>query len=131
MPIATRDDLFGGFQRRHREVPISGGRTVRIQNLTELERSRLIEAPRLNAADEAALRKARQEEPCRWLLACLVDGDGKRMFKAEDIPLLQQLDAADSRAIYVAAMEHVGSVPNVGDLEKNCGATNDGSSSSD
>jgi hypothetical protein len=129
--LSTREELLSSFQRRYREVPLPSGRTVRIRNLTELERGKLIEVPRLNAATDAERRKAVQEEPCRWIVACVVDSDGQRLFKASDIPDLQQLDAADTRAIYVAAQEHVGSIPSVEDLEKNCEATNDVCSSSD
>lgn len=129
--LATREDLLSSFQRRYREVPLPSGRTVRIRNLTELERGKLVEGPRLSAATDAERRKALQEEPVRWIVACVVDADGNRLFKTSDIPDLLQLDAADTRAIYVAAMDHLGTIPTVEDHEKNCEATNDGCSSSD
>lgn len=129
MNLSTREELLGSFQRRFRDVPLPDGRSVRIRNLSELERGRLIEAPRLNAPDDAARRKAIREEPSRWIIACVVGESGDPLFTKDDVPELMQLDSATSRAIYVAAQEHVGSIPAVEELEKNSDGTSGGSSS--
>lgn len=126
MPYVTRDELLGSFQRRYRDVPLSGGRVVRLQNLSEKERCR-IEAPRLAAKNDDERLKAMREEPCRWLIETLVDADGKRLFTKDDLADLLLLDSADTRALYVAAQEHCwgGTPESVEDHEKNSGAMSD------
>lgn len=111
--LATREDLLGTFERQFREIPLPppmSGKTVRIRNLNEAERS-AIEEPvvRAKTPDEAA--NAQLESPCRWFVMAVVDDVGKRLFRFTDIPSVKQMPASVTRAVYVAAQEFSGITP--------------------
>jgi hypothetical protein len=132
--MLTRDQILGAspFQPRFAEVDVPAlGGTVRIRNVSEGERGRM-EVRYHMATTDAAREQALREEPVRWIIQCVVNSEGLRLFTAKDVPELMALDAAVTRTIYQAIKEHCGvgpAAPTVEDHEKNSAATDDGSSS--
>lgn len=121
--LVTREELLGAFERRFKEIPLPPpltGKTVRIRNLNELERSQ-IEAPVVRAKDDVERAAAQLESPARWFAATVVDDEGKRLFRYDDIPQIKLMDASVTRAVYVAAQEFSGITPEqtVEEHEKN------------
>lgn len=96
----TKAELLATAGRRYTEVE-----GVRLQSLDELECSTL-EARWVNRYeknDEADLTMRRE-----LLCICIVDDEGERLFKSNEVDQLAGLDSALIRKLYVAAREHCG-----------------------
>lgn len=117
---ASRADFLSGPKRRYLDVPCpASGLVARIQSLSEAEMSALemAEFERDSITDELIRdedgRLVRREAAiadtrARMIIATLVDDDGKRIFADGDLDLVkEQLDSADSLALYAAIGEHL------------------------
>ncbi len=115
---ATRAEFLEGPQRRYLLFPCpASGRVARIQSLTEGElaafelagyqRDKITEEL-LRDEEGRLIRKEQSIEDTRALMiiACLVDGEGLRLFSDADLPLVKRFDAADSLALYEAIYAH-------------------------
>jgi hypothetical protein len=128
LPLATRDDLLGRFRRRYdfAVAPVMGKR-FRLQNLNELERSR-VENSILN--NKGRIRGDRLLQiKARWIQATAVDGDGNLFYSERDVPTIAGQDSQDVDALMEAIKRHVGiKDDDLEDMEKNSGRTSDGDS---
>lgn len=96
----TREDLLALAKRRY--VDNQG---FRIQSLTEFELSQL------QGMWQERYSKTKKLDPRmrRELIAvCLVDDEGKRLFKTEEADLLAEIDAKVTETLYRACREHNG-----------------------
>jgi len=98
--------LLAKCERRYREVPIGGGECCRIQSLTERERAD-IEFRLLNSKGSVDVRKL-PENKLRTLCACMVDGEGNRLFADNEWSQLEALDSGVIAKVYSACLEHIG-----------------------
>lgn len=108
MSLATRDTFLRPCQRRYVEValPIAGA-TVRIQSLTELERT-TFENSRFGR-DGRILPGRLEDSKARLICLCAVDADGKPLLKpGDERHIMDNMDSADSAFLYDACWEHVG-----------------------
>ena len=108
MATASREEFTRTLSGRRFAVltlPVSG-LTVRLQSLTERERSEFESLPfdDDNELDHDQLKAQGRE----LVVRVLVDDQGVRMFKDDDAHLLEDLDGADIAAIVTTAREHVG-----------------------
>lgn len=131
--LATRNSFLTGCKRRYGTHALSSGVVVRFQSLTEAEQSEhemevfqrdgtglLMRDDQGNLVrDEIAITQNR----CRLIVLTLVDEDGNRMLSNADIPQVELLDAADTRALYQAIQEHCGMLERR-DAKKNASSTN-------
>lgn len=107
---ANAADLLGS-KRRFDVVHVSG-RTVRIQSLSELEKSE-IDAAAIDYKKGAVKRQAAQLSRARLICACVVDGEGNRVFDTDDRTVRKvahEMDSRDSDQIYRACVSHVGGI---------------------
>lgn len=97
----TRAELLESASRRHIEV--SG---VRLQSLTELERSSLqsMWSERYEKTKKINIALSRAE----LLVASIVDPLGAPMFTSADYPIFGSLDAKSVDVWYLAARKHSG-----------------------
>jgi hypothetical protein len=106
--IANRESFFSGAacQRRYTtvNVPILGA--VRIQSLTELERS-TYEASRLDDSGQWD-RESGAAAKVKLIVLCCVDSEGNRLFIESDEPKLQQIDSLVSDRLFDRCMSHCG-----------------------
>lgn len=106
---ATADDLLATTGKRRFTdfiLPVCGAK-VRIRSLTTSE----IEQYQAAAVGEDGkrLRKDRMANAARrFIVLCVVDGDGNLVFKPTDIPRLGQMDGADCGSLYEACAKHCG-----------------------
>ena len=92
----TREALTAtAAARRYTEVPLPGGK-VRLQSLTELERQ------------QADLNGPPEQMTARYIVKCVVDKQGRRMFADEQIDEVLQLDAQITIQLDQAILQHVG-----------------------
>lgn len=129
--MKTRADFLSAITsgRRYAVVPLSGGE-VRIQSLTERERSRYDKgrfAPDGSWDTDAFVRARRL-----LIVLCVVDDNGKRILTEEDVEALGEGDAGDMNVLHEACVKHCGlerradvGEPNGNALTKN-GATDAG-----
>lgn len=105
--MLTRDQLFGSFARKYRDVPTAIG-TARIQNLNEDELCEF-QAGQLTADGKISDQYQRQKRR-RLVAMCLVDEAGKRILdKPGDITRLgPAADSAVITAIFLACLDHCG-----------------------
>lgn len=129
--MSIRDLILRPFELRYTEVEIPVlGTKVRIRNISEAERGR-IEALQAMARTEEDRVQAAREEPCRFIIACVVNEQGERLFTLKDLPQLMAQDSSITRPLFYGIREHCGTGPgakSVEDHEKNCEATGDDSS---
>jgi len=106
--FAGRERFLRGFKRRYQEVTLPDGEIVRIQNLSEAEKSR-VDTASIDYKKSKIVRKAAQLSRARLLVACIVDAAGARLFGDDDTETLAtELDSRDSQVIYAAILEWVG-----------------------
>jgi len=122
--VANREAFFSGAASKRRyavvQVPILGG--VRIQSLTELERS-TYEASRLDDAGQWS-RESGAAAKVKLIVLCCVDGDGNCLFIDSDIPKLQQIDSIVTDTLFSKCLTHCGfSEEDIEELAKNYEAT--------
>ena len=104
--LINRDALLGKTARRYDIVTLPGGDCVRIQSLTELEKSEY-ENSVISARGRAM--RSKMLIACRQLVVlCVVDGEGNRMLSSDDISAMSGLDGAVTAAIFTAARTHCG-----------------------
>ena len=108
MALATRETFLRPAQRRHREVTLpTTGETVRLQSLTELERT-TYENSRFGR-DGKLLPGRLEDGKARLICLCVVDADGKPLLKPGDERIiLENMDSADSAFLYDVCWDHVG-----------------------
>lgn len=116
MSLATRDQLLGGaLRRRFAEVAVQG-RGFRLRSLSAGEANR-ITCRHLAADDEDARAQALSSLPARYIVQCVVDADGNRIFSDTDVAkILEQWDASFTAEVAAACQKHCGATE---DAEKN------------
>lgn len=116
---ASRDTLLGAHKRRYRDFSMPDGQKVRIQSITERERSDWeshVKVKRGQVTRESLLLMR-----ARLIVRCLVDGGGNLLMRADDAHEILGWDSAVSNALFEACQEHCGiSEADVEGLEKNC-----------
>ena len=121
----TASELLAMTERTYREVP-SGGKTWRIQSLTEGERAQFETPFNMAAEDPKTYQRARP----RLLALCLVDAGGHRILSDAQAVELFKVNCAVTIPLYRACKEH--NAFDDGDLEekvKNSEETNAADSS--
>jgi hypothetical protein len=119
---ATREQLLAPTPRRYRDYVIDGLGKVRIQSLSELDRSN-IEKPNFTKKGEINIEKA-ADTKCRSIVVAVVDGNGSQLLNNNDIALLRAKDAKVVADLYAAVAEHCGlDKDRSEDHEKNSGPT--------
>jgi hypothetical protein len=125
--FVTRDMLLRPLVRRFKTVEVPEWGKFRIRSLTELERSKF----------EASIRDKKGQVSntklidlkCRLIVLCVVDGDGNQLLQNSDIDTLRNQDSKATNTLVDAIQSHCGITDDdMGDLEKNCEATDGGSS---
>ena len=118
--IANRVALLKLCDRRYIDVELDAGLTVRIQSLTEKEKS-AYETQLIAKSGRGIIHDRLQDATRRLIAICLVDEKNDRIFSNSDIDKIGELDSFVSSRIYDAAQEHCGF--NKNDIEttvKNC-----------
>lgn len=106
MSYAGQANLLGA-ERRYRDVETPVG-TVRIQSLSELEKSR-VDAAAIDYKRTQIKRDAAILSRARLICAVVVDEAGERVFKDEDVDrVAHEMDSKVADAIFRGAQEHVG-----------------------
>lgn len=117
----TANDLKKSATRRYHEfdVDISGDVTkVRIQSLSEKEKSDFETA--IDRARGKAKIDRTKDFKRRLITACVVDGDGSRVFGQSDVMSLESADGRLTSRIFNECIDHVGfTKDDVEELEKN------------
>lgn len=96
----TRDDfLKSSIQRRYGTVklPVSG-MEVRVQSLTELERTKYERAIWDSNGKRISARV--NDSKARLICLCLVDDDGRKLLDETDVDQVMALDAADTGFLF-------------------------------
>lgn len=109
--IVTRSAFLEAFRRRYDTMRLpASGQWVRFQSLSDAEMSayemaiwRRNEAGDLERDDEAVTQNR-----ARLIVACLVDGDGRRLLADEDVEAVAGRDSADTLALGSRLRLHVG-----------------------
>jgi len=105
--LATRDQLFAPAARRYATVVLpTSGLTVRVQSLTERERT-VFQAALITRSGETN-RERLLDAGRRLIVLCLVDGAGNRLLNDGDIQKLAEWDAADTQYLYAECGKHTG-----------------------
>tara|TARA_R110000824_G_scaffold11593_3_gene50812 strand:+ start:5450 stop:5848 length:399 start_codon:yes stop_codon:yes gene_type:complete len=118
--IANRTALLKLCERRYIDLELEGGLIVRIQSLSEKEKSSY-ETRLIAKSGRGVIRDRLQDATRRLIALCLVDEKNERIFSNADVDQIGELDSFVSSRIYDAAQEHCGF--NKGDIEdtvKNC-----------
>lgn len=112
VPFATRSAFLAAAKaspRRYTEatLPVLGTR-VRIQSLTEGEKSRYESATLKRGKDARIDFDKLRDARLRLILLVLVDEAGATLFTPTDLDALRDLDSADTSAIYNVAYPFCG-----------------------
>lgn len=91
--------------RRYTTVDLPTGGTLRLQSLTERERSGY-EAWMLNKKGDGADPKKLVEFKRKMVVLCAVDAEGKRLLNDSDMDAMAHMDSADIDAACTAARKH-------------------------
>ena len=119
-----RNTFLQPAKRRYADVSIKDFGNVRIQSLTERERSKL-EASQLDKNGRNDPRKAALFKS-RLIAAVVVDSDGNLLLTGGDLDAILSMDATVTAKIFDAAVEHCGfSTTDVEELAGNSEATDD------
>lgn len=130
MQVLTRAEFLGLKETEFQDVPLGGGRAVRVRTLSEKERSE----HELSVLDKEGnwSRKLASEQRVRLLARCLVNQDGSRMFGDNEYFLLREVLGKYAGLVYTAARKLNGfSDSDVEELEKNSDTAPAGDSPSD
>jgi hypothetical protein len=104
---ASRNDLLKLCQRRYAYVEVNDDLSVRIQSLSEKEKSDY--ETRLISKNGRGILKDRLADATRRLIVlCVVDEKGDRLFNENDLSVIAELDSFVSSRIYEACQEHCG-----------------------
>lgn len=102
----SKTELLTRCQRRFIDVSLPDAGVVKLQSLTELERSQL-ELRMFDKAGKVAVSKL-PEAKLRTLAACMVGEDQQRLFTDAEWGDLQSLDSGIIAVIYSACLKHIG-----------------------
>jgi len=128
--IVSREDFRKYAERRYITESIPEFGDIRIRSLTERERSGL-EASQLTEEGSWS-REDSVHMRVRWIVLCVVDQEGERIFTDRDTPWLEQIDSAITNVLFDACRRHVGiSDQDVESLLKNSETTEGDDSRSD
>lgn len=120
--FASRSTFLSGLKRRYASIdlPVSG-LTVRYQSLSEAEQSAYEMATWTRNDDGTLVRndEAVGRNRSRLIVLCVVDEGGNRMLTDADLPQVDLLDGADTRALYQVLQEHCGMI----EVEKKKGSS--------
>lgn len=95
-----RHKIFAAKHRRYADVDVHGFGTIRVQSLSEKERSSLEVAA---GQDPASLRS-------RMIAAAIVDQDGNRVFSDAEVDQIGEVDFRVTLALADAVAEHCGGI---------------------
>lgn len=98
--MSIRDAILSQFTRRVASYPIEGLGTIWVQSITELERGQW---------EEVSIKRPIEADAYLLTLA-LVDDQGQRIFGAEDMPRIMNLDAAITLAMIRIVRDHVSEI---------------------
>lgn len=101
-----REEFLAPQQRRYATVTMPGFGMVRIQSLTEREKSDF-ETAAMTVKGGLSRRKL-EEARRRLIVLCIVDANGNRLLTEQDMPTLENLDGAVSTRIYDECRRHCG-----------------------
>lgn len=106
MSILSREGILAKRERRYRDIVLPSGGQVRIQSLTELERSEynMMLLDKKGNLDRKMLNKANR----LLVVKTLVDENNSRIFMDHEEELLADMDSMDMEAIADASREHIG-----------------------
>lgn len=103
----TRDCLLNADTQRKRytDAEIDGLGKVRIRSLDDREYMRLQSA--VMKPDGTIDKVAAQTSNARWIVACVVDGEGNPIFTEGDVREIRERDAALTQRLADACKAHV------------------------
>lgn len=104
---AGKDALLKAAARRYRDVEVDGLK-FRVQSISEGERSAIETDHALAADDDKKKRQAMQCYKSRFIVSCLVDGQGNRIFADNDVETVKQMDSRITNRLMDAIEEHIG-----------------------
>lgn len=126
---ATRDALLKRHVRRYRDCQLPDGAIVRLQSITERERSEWESHIKIRRGQ--VTRESMQMMRARLIVLCLVDDAGQQILQPGDAAQILDWDSALSNALFEQCQEHCGiSEADVEGLAKNCETTPTGGSPS-
>lgn len=122
--LKDRNSILRPYTTRYAEIyiPLLGD-TIRVCSVPELERSR-IEARQAMARSDDEREQNVRELRARWIVRCVVDENGQRLFTTKDIAEWMAADAGITGPLYQGIVDHCIPVgQSVEDHEKNSEAT--------
>lgn len=102
--MLTREELLGRRKRRYDIVDLPGGGQVRIQSLTEGERTR----HELKTSDSKGRwsKTHAVDARCHMIAISVVDEAGELLFDEQtDLDAIREMDSADAAVIYAACLD--------------------------
>lgn len=99
----NREALLGKMQRRYEVVDLTSGGQVRIQSLTEGERTK----HEFRTSDASGRFNKDYAEKARASMICLsvVDDDDMPIFQPDELELVHSMDGTDAAEIHHACLE--------------------------
>lgn len=118
----SRDAFLGARKRRYRDIILPDGSKLRIQSITERERSEWESHVKVKRGQ--ITRESLVMLRARLICLCVVDEDGNPLFRPDDASQMLSVDSAITNRLFEACQEHCGiSDADVEGLEKNCERT--------
>jgi hypothetical protein len=122
MSLVNKEAFSKAFERRYTTVEIPTLGTVRIVNMNERERTQQLAWARDKKGKPLPERV--QQMDLRYIVDCVVDEHGNRIFTPEDMPQLQELDWGVKVKLMNAILKHCGLIDvDIEDIAKNSEAT--------
>lgn len=112
-----RDQFLAAAKRRYTEATLAGFGRVRLQSLSEGERGRIESQTNYDAKKNKGDGIAKWR--ARWIIAAVVDGDGKRLFSDAELDTVQALDSRVTGPLYDIIAVHCGVDMDIEESEKN------------
>ena len=107
-PLATREQLLTCTKRRYMICQTRGGQRVRLQSLSDRERSEYEADYLYQDRTDAAAQERVKEGRRRLIVLCAVDAEGRRVFSDPDVAAMEEVDGAETSDIYDDAWQHCG-----------------------
>lgn len=124
MSFAGKEAFSKTFERRYAEVTVPVVGKVRIRNLNELERTQQLAWTRDKKGKP--LQERVELMDLRYIIDCVVDEQGNRVFGIEDLPSLKEMDYGVKVKLLNEILKHCHLVDqNIDELAKNFDATAD------
>jgi len=101
----TKDMLLGPERVRYADEDIEGVGHIRIRSLNDREYMKLQSA--VMKPDGSIDRTKARTANARWIIACVVDAEGNRLFADGDTQAIQDLDAFKTQRMAEACRLHV------------------------